>query len=203
MIEGFIRRHRAGQQFVASSQALLRAGALGAVLSRWLPNKDEFAALSPASRYAILGLGALVVLVVVATVSAVVAVELSAADLPWLRPRPVASPTTESRNAETYSHIAARSVFARSRQAQPVSADNSLPPAPVAATALDQSMVLRGVFMSGPSAKAFLTSTQNPAGNWVHLNGEFSGWRLVDVKPEQVLLEGQGEKLALKLSVTK
>jgi hypothetical protein len=66
---------------------------------------------------------------------------------------------------------------------------------------LDQNIVLRGVYINGTSAKAFLTSTENPNGGWIAVNGEIAGWRLVEIKPEQILLEGQGQKLAVKRSV--
>ena len=53
--------------------------------------------------------------------------------------------------------------------------------------------------MSDGVAKAFLTSTQSPLGVWVELNGEIDGWRVAAVTPEQVVLEGQGEKLTIPL----
>jgi hypothetical protein len=49
-------------------------------------------------------------------------------------------------------------------------------------------------------AKAFLISTQNPLGIWVEVNEEIAGWRVVAIKPEQVQLNSQNEKLEVLLS---
>jgi len=58
---------------------------------------------------------------------------------------------------------------------------------------------LKGVFINGASAKAFLTSTQNPLGVWVAVNEEIAGWRVVTIQPDQVLLDAQNEKLVIPL----
>ena len=76
--------------------------------------------------------------------------------------------------------------------------------APVLATApalamLDQDITLKGVFISGPLAKAFLLSSQNPLGIWVQADEEISGWKVVSVHPDQVILQGQGEKRTVQL----
>jgi hypothetical protein len=36
---------------------------------------------------------------------------------------------------------------------------------------------------------------------WVQVNGEIAGWRLVGVKPDQVLLDAPNEKLVVPLNV--
>ncbi len=200
MMSEFIRSYLPLQQF-ASSRALFRFGHLGSVRSQWLPTREEFGRLPPAQRYLILGLTGLVGLVGALTLSGVIAVELSISDLPWLDRGGATNRSIQNNSEKTYEHITARPVFARVRQAQIVVADAPLPVAPAAAP-LDQNMVLKGVFISGSSAKAFLTTSQNPVGSWVKLNGDFLGWKLVEVKPEQAILEGQGEKLVVKLSVT-
>jgi hypothetical protein len=66
---------------------------------------------------------------------------------------------------------------------------------------LDQNITLKGVFMNGALAKAFLTSAQNPVGVWVQANEEIAGWRVVAVKQDQVLLDAQNEKLVIPLAV--
>ncbi|MGX4803348.1 hypothetical protein [Bradyrhizobium guangdongense] len=68
---------------------------------------------------------------------------------------------------------------------------------------LDPSVALRGVFMNGERAKAFLTSSDNPAGVWIAMNDQWSGWRLSEVKPNEVVLEANGERQTLPLTVLK
>jgi hypothetical protein len=66
---------------------------------------------------------------------------------------------------------------------------------------LDPSVALRGVFMNGERAKAFFTSSDNPVGVWVAVNEQWSGWRLSEVKPGEVVLEADGERQTLQLNV--
>ena len=51
-------------------------------------------------------------------------------------------------------------------------------------------------------AKAFLLTTQNPVGVWVQVNEEINGWRVAAVSPDQVVLEGQNQKLVVPLNVS-
>jgi len=66
---------------------------------------------------------------------------------------------------------------------------------------LDQNIILKGVFMSGAVAKAFLISAQNPLGVWAQVNDEVAGWRVLAVKPGEVLLEAQNENLVIPLQI--
>jgi hypothetical protein len=98
-----------------------------------------------------------------------------------------------------YENIIQRPLFSRSRHAAVVAAP--MLPAPPAPVQLDQNFSLKGVFINGPKAKAFLITSQDPAGVWVQPNEEIAGWRVVAIKPDQVVLDGQNQKLVVPLSI--
>jgi hypothetical protein len=146
------------------------------------------------------GLTVWIGLVGLATVIAVASVEMSTMSLPaWFGAQASASPSIEIRSAAGFENILQRPLFSRSRQAAAATV-STLPSLPVPVT-LDQNITLRGVFMNGALAKAFLTSAQNPLGVWVQANEEIAGWRVVAVKQDQVLLDAQNEKLVIPLTV--
>jgi hypothetical protein len=165
-----------------------------------LPGRGELAGLRPATRLLIVGLTAWIGLVGLLTVIAVASVEISAMNFPaWFGSRASASPSTEIRSAAGFENILLRPLFSRSRQAvTPVTVSAPQPPLPAT---LDQNITLKGVFISGALAKAFLTSAKNPLGVWVQVGEEVAGWRVVAVKPGQVLLDAQNEKLVIPLTV--
>jgi len=165
-----------------------------------LPGRGELAGLRPVTRFLIVGLTVWLGLVGLATITAVASVELSTLSLPaWLGARASASPNTEIRSPAGFENILQRPLFSRSRQGAAVAVSVAMaPPPPVI---LDPNFTLKGVFMSGELAKAFLTSAQNPLGAWVQANDEVAGWRVVAVKPDQVLLDARNEKLVVSLSV--
>jgi hypothetical protein len=163
-----------------------------------LPGRGELAGLRPATRFLIVGLTVWIGLVGLATVIAVASVEMSTMSLPaWFDARASASPSIEIRSAAGFENILQRPLFSRSRQAAAATV-STLPSLPVT---LDQNITLRGVFMNGALAKAFLTSAQNPLGVWVQTNEEIAGWRVVAVQHDQVLLDAQNEKLVIPLTV--
>jgi hypothetical protein len=163
-----------------------------------LPGREELAELRPATRVLIVGLTAWIGLVGLATIIAVASVKVSTLSLPaWFGARASASPNTEIRLAGGFENILQRPLFSRSRQGGSVTVPTAPPPPAV----LDQNIALKGVFMNGALAKAFLTSAQEPLGLWVQVNGEIAGWRLVGVKPDQVLLDAPNEKLVVPLNV--
>jgi hypothetical protein len=164
-----------------------------------LPGRGELAGLRPATRLLIVGLTAWIGLV--GPVIAVASIEISAMSFPaWFGSRTSASPSTEIRSAAGFENILLRPLFSRRRQiATPATVSAPQPPLPAK---LDQNITVKGVFISGALAKAFLTSAQNPLGVWVQVDGEVAGWRVVAVKPDQVLLDGQNEKLVIPLSVS-
>jgi hypothetical protein len=174
---------------------------LAALLGRPdLPRLDEIARLRPALRFLLLGLAAWVGLVGLVTLVSVVSVETSAMSFPVFGAHASAI-GGQARSRGSYENIVQRPLFSRSRQA-PAAADPPLPlPSPQPLVQRDRTISLRGVFISGASAKAFLTSTQNPLGIWVQRSEEIAGWRLVAIKPDEVVLHAQDDKLVIPLSV--
>ena len=185
---------------LAGSPRQFAASRLAAMLGRTdLPSRSELAALRPATRVLILGFAAWIALVGAMTLSAVISLEFSTVTAPtWFGGNGPAAKASEARAAAGFENIVQRPLFSRNRQgfvaAEPVAA----PPPPPMAT-LDSGITLKGVFMSDGVAKAFLVTAQNPVGVWVQVNGQIDGWRVAAVTPEQVVLEGQGEKLTVPL----
>ena len=187
---------------LAGSSRRLAASGTAALLGRAeFPGLAELAALRPATRVLIAGLSGWVILVILVSVAAVVSVEMSTITLPeWLGARSSASGGTAARPPASFENIVRRPLFSRSRQGIS-QAPVPMPVAPPPPSTLDQDITLRGVFMSGPLAKAFLLSSQNPLGVWVQAGEEAAGWRVVAVQRDQVLLEGQGQRLIVPLNV--
>lgn len=183
-----------------------RARSLAAPIDAMLPSKNAFAELPPASRYLMTGLRLSIMLTGIVTIAAILALKVSVM-APSISLGAVSSTvsTGKAREKKAYDHVTARPVFARTRQASiaiiDTSADASSPTVNPAVATLDTNIVLRGVLISGSLQKAFITSAQNPTGRWIQVDGDVDGWRLIEVKPEQVTLEGQGQTLALKRSV--
>ena len=187
---------------VADSSGQMLVARLAGLLERPnLPGRAEFTGLRPAMRFLMIALSALIGLIGFATAFAVAAVEMSATSVPaWFSARASASPRTEIRPSAAFEAILQRPLFSRSRQAAAVAVIVA-PSFPVAQTTLDQGITLKGVYINGVTAKAFLISAQNPLGMWVQVDEEIAGWRVVSVKPEQVLLNAQNEKLEVSLYV--
>ncbi|SIO46070.1 hypothetical protein SAMN05443247_05680 [Bradyrhizobium erythrophlei] len=190
---------------LAGSSRRLAASGTAALLGRAeFPGFAELAALRPATRVLIAGLSGwiiLVILVILVSLAAVVSVEMSTITLPdWLGTHSSASGGTAARPPASFENIVRRPLFSRSRQGMS-QAPVPMPVAPPPPSTLDQDITLRGVFMSGPLAKAFLLSSQNPLGVWVQAGEEAAGWRVVAVQRDQVLLEGQGQRLIVPLNV--
>jgi hypothetical protein len=185
---------------IAGSPRQLAASRLAAMLGRTdLPGRSELAALRPATRGLILGFSAWIGLVAVVTLSAVISLELSTVTAPtWFGTGGPVAKASSARATTGFENIVQRPLFSRNRQGFVAAEPASAPPLPMTAT-LDSGIALKGVFMSDGVAKAFLTTTQSPVGVWVEVNGQIEGWRVAAVSPEQVVLEGQGEKLTVPL----
>ena len=164
-----------------------------------LPSLGELGALRPATRVLLAGFSGWIVLVLLVTVVAVASVEMSAVNLPeWLGAPSSARRVAAGRPTTSLENIVQRPLFSRSRQgATPAPAP--MPAAAPASVTLDQDIALKGVFINGALAKAFMLSSQNPLGTWVQAGEEISGWKVLGVQPEYVLLEGQGEKRTVQL----
>lgn len=166
-----------------------------------LPRLGELAALRPATRVLIAGFSGWIVLVVLVTVAAIAAMELSATRLPeWLRGVSSADRSAAARPPASLENIVQRPLFARSRQGVAQMAAPVAAAVPVPST-LDQDITLKGVFMSGSIAKAFVLSSQTPLGMWVQADDEIAGWKVISVHPDQMLLAGQGDRRSVPLSV--
>jgi hypothetical protein len=102
--------------------------------------------------------------------------------------------------------IAARPLFSKTRRAfvPPPAAPTPPPaaktptapqPAPVAANTL----ILRGVLLSGATARALVASPISPEGTWLKDGEQIEGWVIQDIQPGSVRLaqDGQIAELAL------
>jgi hypothetical protein len=189
---------------VAGPSRHFAASRLAALLGRAdLPSRSEFAELRPATRVLITGLAAWIGLVGAVTVIAVISVEMSTMGVPaWLSTRGSASKGGLTRAGASFENIVQRPLFSRNRQVvvAPEPASAPLPALPT--LTLDQGITLKGIFVNEGFAKAFLLTTQNPVGVWVQVNEEINGWRVAAVLPDQVVLEGQNQKLVVPLNVS-
>ncbi|MCG2672816.1 hypothetical protein ACFPFP_38560 [Bradyrhizobium sp. GCM10023182] len=168
------------------------------------PSRRELMAITPPRRGLLIGLVALIGVAVVTPVATIIALEIAVASQSTWEGRGTAAPARQESRIGSYENILQRPLFSRNRQSLPTT------PAPATAEAvaptrmmLDPSVALRGVFMDGERAKAFLTSSENPVGIWIALNEQWSGWRLSEVKPNVIVLEADGERQSLPLTVLK
>jgi hypothetical protein len=136
-----------------------------------------------------------------ATTGALVAIE-TAAQGPT-GPTASGANRVASREQSNGEAILQRPVFSRTRQAAPVAiAIPQLPPPPapvLAPVPRDSGLRLSGIFINKPTAKAFLTSAERPAGSWVSTDEVFGGWKLIAVRPDEVEVEGSGERLVVAI----
>ena len=164
-----------------------------------LPGMGEVAALRPATRVLLAGFSGWIVLVLLVTMAAMVSVRMSTLNLPdWLGAPSSASRGAAARSPASFENIVQRPLFSRSRQGA-APAPVPVMAAPPMPSTLSQDVTLKGVFISGALAKAFLLSAQNPLGVWVQADEEIAGWKVVAVEPDQVILQGQGEKRTVQL----
>jgi hypothetical protein len=162
-----------------------------------LPQRDEFAQLRPALRRLMIGLAAWIGLVGIVTIAAIVSLGLSSSDFHAFGLHSSAATGSVQRSSTDYDVILQRPLFSRSRQAA-AQVSPILSPPPVHS---DRNISLKGVFISGATAKAFLTSTQNPLGVWIESNNEIAGWRVVSISPDQVVLNAQNDEMVIPLGV--
>lgn len=167
-----------------------------------LPTLQELVGLRGPVRVLVAGLSTWIGLVGFVLIAAIVWVELSTINLPvWLRSTGVRGRNAESRASQDFSNIMQRPLFLRSRQIVSVEPPPEAPtPQPITPAGPDMSIVLRGVFINGEVAKAFLISSGNPTGIWAQTNEEVAGWRVIEIQPGQVLLGGYGQHMAVQYS---
>jgi len=166
-----------------------------------IPSRRELKSLAPLRRGLLVGLSVLTVLAAVGPILAIVSLELAIANQSASGGGNRASAGRESRSGGTYENILQRPLFSRSRQLLAVAAPPAVVPSTSTRAMLDPSVALRGVFINGEQAKAFLTFSENPVGFWIALNEQWLGWRLSEIKPNQIVLEADGERQTLQLTV--
>jgi hypothetical protein len=166
-----------------------------------LPEPGEFAQLRRGLRFLIIGLASWVGVVGAATVLAVLWLQISTMSAPsWLGTRTSSVATVDAHFRSGFENILQRPLFSRSRKpiavalARPVALVSPLPPS------RDRNIKLKGVFLNGAIAKAFVTSTEAPSGSWVAINGEIGGWRIASVTSDQMVLNANEEKLVIPLT---
>lgn len=193
-----------GPGFAALADAVPRAlkKRLAALLGReQLPGKAELAALKPATRALMAGLAAWIGFVGVVTFAAVLSLQFSRFNLStWLGVQGPMTRSSQARSTSAFDNIVQRPLFARTRQAV-VAAVPVLAASPPPAM-LDQNITLKGVFLNEGVAKAFLLTARNPVGIWVKIDGEINGWRIVGIQPNQIVLDGQNQRLVVPLNVS-
>ena len=172
----------------------LAATRLSALIGRTdLPRQTELAALPPTQRVLIAGFASCIALIVFVTAVAVISVEFSRMELPiWSNAPKVAEVGMNHGAPVNFDNILLRPLFSRSRQSV-VAIPIQVPPPSTPVALSDREITLKGIFINGSSASAFLLSSDAPLGIWVHTNEQISGWKVVAVSPDQVELEGQGE----------
>jgi len=191
-------------QAIRRSRIELASANFRQLLRDQIPSRRELISVPPLKRGLLFGLAALTAGAIAVPTVAIVSLELAIASQSALGgSNGRASQGQENRGAGIYENILQRPLFSRSRQALVVAVSPVFGDAPArpARTMLDPSVALRGVFMNSERAKAFLTSSDNPVGVWVALNEQWSGWRLSDVKPNEIVLEADGERQTLQLTV--
>lgn len=191
-------------QAIVTSRSALAPGPFRDLLRAYVPGQRELRSIAPIKRGFLLGLAGLLLLALAAPIVAIASLEFaiasqSAAGGAGAR----TSLERENQGVGTHDNILQHPLFSRSRQAPAIAAAPAIFGAspPPDRMMLDSSVALRGVFMNGERAKAFMTSSDNPVGAWVALNEQWSGWRLSEIKPNEIVLEADGERQTLHLSV--
>ena len=192
-------------QAIRSSRHELASANVRQLLRDHIPSRRQLSTVAPLKRGLWLGLVALTAFAIVAPILAIASLELAIASQSGSVSSGGRTQAGRDAHVETYDNILQRPLFSRSRQVLAVAVAPAVADAPVppARTTLDPGLALRGVFMNGEQAKAFLTSADNPVGGWVGLNEQWSGWRLSEVKPNEIVLEADGQRQTLPLTVLK
>ena len=173
---------------------------LGATLGRGQDiHHAGLSTLRPATRLLMIGLIVWIGLVLTITVTAILSVKISTLNFSeWFGGRASAAPSSQVRTSASLENILQRPLFSRIRQSAVAPTATLVSPLPQPG-GLDQNFTLKGVFISGELAKAFLISAQKPLGVWVQTNEEIAGWRVASVKPDHILLEARNERLVIPL----
>lgn len=95
--------------------------------------------------------------------------------------------------------ITQRPLFSPARRpdAPPPTMAQAAPPPP---PPRDRQISLKGIYMDGAQAKAFLVSAEQPEGAWVGAGGRVGPWRVAAISAERVRFEAEGESFSAALS---
>jgi hypothetical protein len=93
-------------------------------------------------------------------------------------------------------HTLSRPIFSRTRR--PANAASPRPPAPVAAIA-PSGVSLKGIIKYGRSAKAFLTSSSNPQGDWKTIGDKLDSWTVDQIEQEHLSIKNGTQFLQYSL----
>ena len=96
--------------------------------------------------------------------------------------------------------IVQRPLFSATRRPDtppPTMAQAAPPPPP---PPRDRQISLKGVYMDGAQAKAFVVSAEQPEGAWVSAGGRVGPWRVAAISAERVRFEAEGESFSATMS---
>lgn len=185
-----------------SLRTMLAAAGRAMFLRSDLPTRQELSAISPARRGLLIILTALIAISIAGPVATIALTELADAVQAALSGPGDAEPAGAADHAAgAYDNILQRPLMARTRQGRVVEAAPVAVPVMPPVNTADPGFVLRGVFIDGERDKAFIVSSEDSAGSWVALNDQIAGWRLVELRPNEAVVEAQGARQALQLQI--
>lgn len=155
--------------------------------------RAELAAVAPQRRWLMAALAASIVCSMAGTVAAIL--YLTSSSETAAAPAAQAVAQVEPAPAGSYDAIVMRPLFYRSRQPATAPADQSALP-----MVGDPQVTLRGIFINGDVAKAFMVSAESPAGVWRQAGEDIAGWRVAEIFSNRVVLEQRAQQLVVPLS---
>lgn len=156
--------------------------------------RAELSNMRTASRMALFGLLIFIVCAIAGTASALIGIATSASVS--VDTAEQAASDAATRVQRSYDAIVTRPLFSRSRQPAAAPVDSM-----GGGAVVDRQISLRGVFINGAMAKAFMLSPQTPLGVWRKRGEDFEGWRVEDVARDHVTLTSQAERLIVPLTI--
>lgn len=155
--------------------------------------RAELAAVRPKSRWLMVAFVATIVCSVVGTIVAILYLTSSSATA--AAPAEQVAVRLETSSGDSYDAIVKRPLFYRSRQPATAPADR------VGLSAIgDPQVTLKGVFINGDVAKAFIVSAENPTGAWRNSGEDIAGWRVGEIFANHVVLESRSQQLVVPLT---
>jgi hypothetical protein len=156
--------------------------------------RSGISAIRPASRLVLIGLLASIGCILVLTLLTIVYVTTSS-QIPAAHAHQPTAPVSVA-SGESYDAIVSRPLFWRSRQPATVHATS----ARSLEVAGDPQISMKGVLISGDLAKAFIRSSESPAGEWRQLGEEVGGWRVAEILHDRIVLESSAGRFVVPMS---